>query len=132
MNRFQMIFHFTAVRLSSLELLILFLPFHFTLSDVLLSENETQREHRQTGTHWCNKTKFHKMEIHLLLYYSSDACSNCTSALISHLHFPSILTPLGLKLLVNPPMPLHPKTPSVTQTKIWVKPNLHLLTQTRR
>lgn len=75
-----------------------------------------------------------QMDIHLLLYYSSKASSNCTRALISHLHFPSILTPLGLKLLMNhrgsPPvspclllshLPVHTKTPPVPQTKTWIK-----------
>lgn len=85
------------------------------------------------------------MEVHLLLYYSSNACGYCTRALTSHLHFPSILTPLGLKLLTNhrgsPPvspcllpshLPVHTKTASVPQTKTWIKPNLQILNLLRQ
>lgn len=107
-------------------LLLLSLPFHFTLSDVLLSENETQKAQTK---HKELKDKMTQMD--LILYYSSNVYSSCTRTLISHLHFPLILTPLGLKLLTNhrgsPPvspcllpshLPGHTKTPPQTKTRI--------------
>lgn len=80
-----------------------------------------------------SQDKMTQLEVCLLL--CSNACS--TSALTSHLRFPSTLTPLGIKLLTNhrsaPPMPprllpshlpVHTKTASPSQTKIRTQPHL--------
>ena len=76
------------------------------------------------------------MDFYLLLYCFSNAYGSCTRALTSHLNFPTILPPLGVKLLTDhrasPPLspcllPSHLSvrkiTTSVPKTKTQIKPN---------
>lgn len=125
--------------------LSLYQPLHFTLSYMLLSENEMRgaqtKTHKELTDEYKTQHK-HKMEVRLL-----PPTPTATTALTSHLRVPSILTPLGLKLLMNlrgslpmPPcllpshLPPHTKMASVPRSKTRIKPNLqipNLLRQTR-
>lgn len=112
---------------------------------IFCSLKTRREEHRQTHKELTDEYETqhkHKMEVRLLL-----PTPTATTALTSHLRVPSILTPLGLKLLMNlrgspptPPcllpshLPPHTKMASVPRSKTRIKPNLqipNLLRQTR-